>query len=92
MSVRVWVLRDQYGTRAPLDAGVRAGWQAAGGRAPTNTLTLDVYGDYIPEQDGGAANNLPEPPASAKSADLPRNVLQLFRPEGELRMTHVFRN
>ena len=24
----------------------------------TFTLTLDVYGDYIPEQDGGADNNL----------------------------------
>jgi hypothetical protein len=29
----------------------------------TFTLTLDTYGDYIPEQDGGALNNLPEPPA-----------------------------
>ena len=29
----------------------------------TYTLTLDVYGDYIPEQDGGGANTLPEPPA-----------------------------
>lgn len=28
----------------------------------TFTLTLDTYGDYIPEQDGGAANTLPEPP------------------------------
>jgi len=32
----------------------------------TFTLTLDVYGDYIPEEDGGAVNNLPEPPAPAK--------------------------
>ena len=29
----------------------------------TFTLTLDTYGDYIPEQDGGALNTLPEPPA-----------------------------
>jgi hypothetical protein len=29
----------------------------------TFTLTLDVYGDFIPEEDGGAVNNLPEPPA-----------------------------
>ena len=29
----------------------------------TFTLTLDVYGDYIPEEDGGALNALPEPPA-----------------------------
>jgi integrase len=25
------------------------------------TLTLDVYGDYVPAKDGGALNNLPEP-------------------------------
>jgi hypothetical protein len=33
----------------------------------TYSLTLDVYGGYIPTEDGGAANNLPEPPARAKS-------------------------
>ncbi|WP_313825840.1 hypothetical protein [Candidatus Mycobacterium wuenschmannii] len=27
----------------------------------TYSLTLDVYGDYIPETDGGALNSLPEP-------------------------------
>lgn len=42
------------------------------------TLTLDVYGDYIPEGDGGIANNLPEPPAPEKQADLPNNVVSLF--------------
>ncbi|WP_412475540.1 tyrosine-type recombinase/integrase [Gordonia sp. LUNF6] len=51
-------------------------------------LTLDTYGDWIPEEDGGAMNNLPEPtaPASAIStsqttedADAPpSNVIQLF--------------
>ena len=35
----------------------------------TYTLMLDVYGDYVPEQDGGAANTLPEPPAPAKPAE-----------------------
>lgn len=44
----------------------------------TFTLTLDVYGDYIPEADGGAANNLPEPPALVKPAELPSNVISLF--------------
>lgn len=44
----------------------------------TYTLTLDVYGDYIPEEDGGAVNNLPEPTAPAKPADLPSNVVSLF--------------
>ena len=44
----------------------------------TFTLTLDVYGDWIPEQDGGAANTLPEPTAPATPADLPSNVVPLF--------------
>ena len=38
------------------------------------TLTLDVYGDYIPEQDDGAVNPLPEPTTPAK----PDNVANLF--------------
>lgn len=44
----------------------------------TFTLTLDTYGDYIPEQDGGALNTLPEPTASAAPAALPSNVINLF--------------
>jgi integrase len=44
----------------------------------TFTLTLDVYGDYIPEEDGGAVNNLPEPPAPAKPAETASNVVSLF--------------
>jgi integrase len=44
----------------------------------TYSLTLDVYGGYIPTEDGGAANNLPEPPAPAKSAETPNNVVNLF--------------
>lgn len=44
----------------------------------TYILTLDVYGDYIPEQDGGALNTLLEPPAPVKPADLPDNVISLF--------------
>ena len=43
------------------------------------TLTLDVYGDYIPEEDGGALNNLPEPPAPAQHAEPPSNVVPLRR-------------
>jgi integrase len=32
------------------------------------TLTLDVYGDFVPEQHGGALNTLPAPlPAPAKA-------------------------
>ncbi len=44
----------------------------------TFTLTLDVYGDYIPEQDGGAADTLPEPAAPVRPAEV-GNVVQLFR-------------
>lgn len=46
----------------------------------TYILTLDVYGDYIPEQDGGALNTLPEPPAPAKPAPaaVVGNVVNLF--------------
>ncbi|MBM7369073.1 site-specific integrase [Gordonia hydrophobica] len=40
----------------------------------TFTLTLDTYGDWIPEEDGGALNELPEPtPARAVGA-----VTQMF--------------
>ena len=45
----------------------------------TFTLTLDVYGDYIPETDGGGANTLPEPPAPANQAEAMSNVVELFR-------------
>ncbi|WP_047888889.1 tyrosine-type recombinase/integrase [Rhodococcus sp. ARP2] len=50
----------------------------------TFTLTLDTYGDWIPEEDGGAGNNLPEPeavsaPTSAPAPEPERsNVIQLF--------------
>jgi integrase len=42
------------------------------------TLTLDVYGEYIPDEDGGAANNLPKPPGAAEPADTMSNVVDLF--------------
>lgn len=44
----------------------------------TFTLTLDVYGDYIPEEDGGALNNLPEPPPRVQPAQNASNVVNLF--------------
>ncbi|WP_428844355.1 hypothetical protein [Mycolicibacter sinensis] len=45
----------------------------------TYTLTLDVYGDYIPQTDGGALNTLPEPPAPAKPVPaVVGNVVPLF--------------
>ncbi|OAN40337.1 tyrosine-type recombinase/integrase [Mycolicibacterium iranicum] len=45
----------------------------------TFTLTLDTYGDYIPEQDGGALNTLPEPPAPARPVEAISNVVPLRR-------------
>ena len=39
------------------------------------TLTLDVYGDYIPEHDDGAVNTLPEPTAPAKRDKTASNVV-----------------
>lgn len=43
----------------------------------TYTLTLDVYGDWIPKDDGAAANSLPESVAPVKVE--PRtNVVELF--------------
>lgn len=49
----------------------------------TFTLTLDTYGDWIPEEEGGAGNNLPEPvavaaPTPAPAMDVPSNVVPLF--------------
>jgi hypothetical protein len=32
------------------------------------SLTLDTYGEWIPERDGGAANKLPEPPTPEATA------------------------
>jgi hypothetical protein len=44
----------------------------------TFTLTLDVYGDWVPEQDGGAAKDLPEPPAPHRPAEASADVVNLF--------------
>ena len=53
----------------------------------TFTLTLDTYGDYIPEQDGGALNTLPEPPAPTRQAAA--NVVELFGRRATLRGTRL---
>lgn len=46
----------------------------------TFTLTLDTYGDWIPEEDGGVLNDLPEPSQAVRLSDEPQlsNVVQLF--------------
>jgi integrase len=44
----------------------------------TYTLTLDVYGDWISEHDGGVPNALPEPTAPTTPAEAASNVVSLF--------------
>jgi hypothetical protein len=75
--VRLHDLRHTFAT-LQLSAGVHFMQMSKWLGHSTFTLTLDVYGDYVPEEDGGALNNLPEPPAPAKQADLPSNVVSLF--------------
>ncbi len=43
----------------------------------TRTLVLDTYGDWIPEDEGGTANNLPEPPAPVQPVAAESNVVLL---------------
>jgi len=82
LGVRTHDLRHTFATMQ-LSSGVHfmqvSKWLGHG----SFVLTLDTYGDWIPEEDGGAMNNLPEPtaPASqqATAADTPSsNVIQLF--------------
>jgi integrase len=75
--VRLHDLRHTFAT-LQLSAGVHFMQVSKWLGHSTYTLTLDVYGDYIPEEDGGALNNLPEPPAPAKPAETPNNVVNLF--------------
>lgn len=75
--VRLHDLRHTFAT-LQLSAGVHFMQVSKWLGHSTYTLTLDVYGDYIPEQDGGVVNNLPAPPAPAKQAALPSNVVSLF--------------
>ncbi|WP_231706549.1 MULTISPECIES: hypothetical protein [Tsukamurella] len=46
----------------------------------TFTLTPDTYGDWIPEEDGGALNTLPAPalPAATPPTEELASVIQLF--------------
>ena len=75
--IRLHDLRHTFAT-LQLSAGVHFMQVSKWLGHSTFTLTLDVYGDYIPEEDGGVVNALPEPPAPAKQAELPDNVVQLF--------------
>lgn len=44
----------------------------------TYSLTLDVYGGYIPQADGGVPNALAEPTAPAVKSRAASNVIPLF--------------
>ncbi|MEV4126080.1 hypothetical protein [Nocardia sp. NPDC049707] len=46
----------------------------------TFTFTPNTYGDWIPEEEGGAGNNLPEPPSAIPVApqEIPSKVVPLF--------------
>jgi integrase len=58
--VRLHDLRHTFAVRQ-LSAGVHFMQVSQWLGHSTYTLTLDVYGDYIPEHDGGVPNALPEP-------------------------------
>jgi integrase len=74
--VRLHDLRHTFAT-LQLSAGVHFMQVSKWLGHSTFTLTLDVYGDYIPEQDGGAANELPEPMARPRTDTV--NVVPLRR-------------
>jgi integrase len=75
--VRLHDLRHTFAT-LQLSAGVHLMQVSKWLGHSTFTLTLAVYGGYIPAQDGGAFNTLREPPIPAEAADLPSNVVNLF--------------
>jgi integrase len=66
--VRLHDLRHTFAT-LQLSAGVHFMQVSKWLGHSTFTLTLDVYGDWIPETVGGVSNSLPEPPAPARPAE-----------------------
>ena len=70
--VRLHDLRHTFAT-LQLSAGVHFMQVSKWLGHSTYTLTLDVYGDYIPAEDGGAVNTLPEP---ARPGEAPRPTEQ----------------
>jgi integrase len=79
--VRLHDLRHTFAT-LQLSAGVHFMQVSKWLGHSTFTLTLDVYGDWIPEQDGGAANDLPEPTAPERPAEGDGTVVPLRRRRG----------
>lgn len=76
--VRLHDLRHTFAT-LQLSAGVHFMQVSKWLGHSTYTLTLDVYGDYIPEQDGGAANSLREPPTAVRPAAATGKIVPLRR-------------
>ena len=76
--VRLHDLRHTFAT-LQLSAGVHFMQVSKWLGHSTFTLTLDIYGDYIPEQDGGALNTLPEPMAPTPDLPATGNVVPLRR-------------
>lgn len=76
--VRLHDLRHTFAT-LQLSAGVHFMQVSKWLGHSTFTLTLDVYGDYIPEEDGGALNTLPEPPVPVRPVETVGNVVPLRR-------------
>lgn len=66
--VRLHDLRHTFAT-LQLSAGVHFMQVSKWLGHATYTLTLDTYGDWIPEADGGTANSLPEPTAPSVTAE-----------------------
>jgi integrase len=75
--VRLHDLRHTFAT-LQLSAGVHFMQVSKWLGHSTYTLTLDVYGDYVPDEVGGVANTLPEPAAVPKSIEALDNVVNLF--------------
>jgi integrase len=70
-------LRHTFATRA-LSAGEHYMQVSKWLGHSTYTLTLDVYGGWIPKDEQAAANSLPEPTAPAKLAAPPSNVVPIL--------------
>lgn len=82
LGVRLNDLRHTFATMLLL-AGVHLLQVSRWLRHGQASLTLDVYGDWIPAEDGGAGNQLPEPTAlvdtaTARQTEDTSNMRQLF--------------
>ncbi len=74
-----WMLLEMLRLRAARDEHMRHFMQVSKWLGHSIvTLTLSTYGDRIAEQDGGAANTLPQPPGTLRATqDI--EIVPLFR-------------